>query len=339
LERIDRISLGLQQGGFQHLPEALTIDLSALFSQYGKSLEAWKSGSDVCRGKRIRSALAELYREEARIPPTEPADSTHRTSIRSKVSQLHTSMRQMLGAAALAAFETLYHSGGYVDEPSLPSDADNNQLAHELLFDRNYQLNTPRMEQINARLRAISPTFVGIGVEFERQRFIAQLKDGLLTQHRARESIHAAVAEAIRRGAVSQDQLVQGSAEACEAVHLWLMLTFALNQERTRLTKDTVPETLRFDVLRLNRLRSEFLDLTTRSAMLTTVRFAFRSMLLCPALAALTGHICTRETAYGDTDRFIAELGGMMDHFQLREVALENLKACVNPDDMVHRLM
>ena len=180
--------------------------------------------------------------------------------------------------------------------------------------------------------------FVEIGADFERQRFSTLLDNGVLTLRRVQGSIQAAIAEAMRREAVTQEQLVQGSPDACKAVHLQMMLSLALDGAPTSMTATTLPETLRFDVPRLNRLRAEFLDIATRASMIATVKFEFRSTPSCPVLAALMGHLCAREVVAGDTDRVIAELGSMMAD-RPRDVVLDNLRACVDTNDMVHRLM
>ena len=322
LERIDHVVAGMQGGRLASLSDDLTRDLPALFTEYITQMIAWKRISDAHKGHVLQSALAELYREEARVPDEARA---------SRIATVQSNMRQLLGEAALADFEAQYRSGTWDETPITEREDAYNQFTHELLFD------TPTPEE----LQAIAPTFAEIGVGFEYQRFKMMLDEGALTIQRARGAIQAAITEAVRRDAVTQEQLREGLPEACEAVHLQLILSIVLGEgRRTPATKDTLPEPLRFDVLRLNRLRSEFLDLTTRSAMLATVQFAFRSTPQCPVLAALTEHLCAREEAVaGDTDRVIAELAAMVGDPQLRDAALGNLTVAVNPDDMVHRLM
>jgi hypothetical protein len=340
LERIDRISLYLRSGrGFQTLPIGWTQDLPDLFSQYGERFVAWRKASNEYRISLFRSVLADLHRTQESIPASTPADSADRTSVRANISKVQSRLCELQGPAGIADFEARYRNGEYSPENAPPTVDDQNQLAHELLFDPNYQLTQhPRLEQANTRLRAISSMFVEIGADFERQRFSTLLDNGVLTLRRVQGSIQAAIAEAMRREAVTQEQLVQGSPDACKAVHLQMMLSLALDGAPTSMTATTLPETLRFDVPRLNRLRAEFLDIATRASMIATVKFEFRSTPSCPVLAALMGHLCAREVVAGDTDRVIAELGSMMAD-RPRDVVLDNLRACVDTNDMVHRLM
>ena len=333
LVRLERILQGMEAGGFRSLSHDLTRTLPDLCISYGALLVGWQAACNAYRNNLLRTALADAYGMEAR---TAPNDTAALDSIQETVARLRSNMRQMMGASASDEFEALYRSGRFNEARNAWSDDDQNQMLHELLFDPNYE-----PEGIPAVVRAVAPTFAVIGPEFERERLLGLRDEGLVTLQRVRVAVQAASLEMLQLEAVTHEQLVEGLPSACEAVHLQLMLHVLLGGSEVHTTRDTLPETLRLDVGRIALLRADLRDITTRCAMIATLKFAFRATPRCPELAAIMDRLHADDAVAGNAVQVIADLETMMtvDRPPLREATMESLKACVDPDDMVHRLM
>lgn len=342
LERLDVVLKRLRDGGVQRLPLDLTQDLSALFRQFTETYRTWQSERVSSRQARLQSALARLYQARADLP----AEGSAQESIRRQITQKRAEIQQLCGDAALIDFEQRFRNGEFKDIGLQPSDEDYDQLTHDLLFDPGYQLNNPNnnayLAQTNARLRSTSAAVTIFGVDYERCRFNALVKNGAIPMTRITAAISAAISEATQLGDVTQQQLADGASGAYETVHSQMIQLLALGDARVLVTKSTLPETLRFDVLRLNRMRADFLDLTTRAVMLTTVKSAFRSTPACAVFAALRAYLCTRgEGVASHVELVLADMERMTDGLQpleTRTTLLANLRVCVNPDDAVHKL-
>jgi hypothetical protein len=338
LSRLERILQGMEEGGFRSLSNDLTRNLPDLFLGYGALLVAWQAACNAYRDNLLRTALADAYRIEAH---TAPNDTAALESIRETVTRLRSNMRQMMGASASDQFEALYRSGRFDEARNAWSDDDQNQMLHELLFDPNYEPLNPDGSTASAVVRAVAPTFAVIGPEFERERLLGLRDEGLVTLQRVRVAVQAASLEMLQQDAVTHEQLLEGLPSACEAVHLQLMLYVLLGGSEVHTTRDTLPETLRLDVGRIALLRADLRDITTRCAMIATLKFAFRATPRCPELAAIMDRLHADDAVAGNAVQVIADLETMMtvDRPPLREATMESLKACVDPDDMVHRLM
>jgi hypothetical protein len=340
--RLERILQAMEAGGFRSVPNDLTQNLSELLTTYGACLVEWQSEGNAYRDNLLRVALADAYRLEAR---TAPNDEAALASVRETAARLQANMRQAMGAEASDRFEALYRSGQFTETRATWSDDDQNALVHELLFDPNYELRnpdgTPSTEDANTVLRAVAPTFAIIGPEFERERLLGLRDEGVVTLQRVRLGIQGASLEVLQQEVVTQEQLLEGLPSACETVQLEMILLILLGGSEVRVTRDALPETLRLDVGRVLLLRTLLIDITTRCTMITTLKFAFRSTPQCPELGAMMDRLHAVEAVAGRTDQVIADLEQMMpvDRPHLRETTMTSLRACVDLDDMVHRLM
>jgi hypothetical protein len=340
--RLERILQGMEAGGFRSLPRDLTQNLPALFMTYGASLVEWQAASNAYRNNLLRTALADAYRMEER---TAPNDAAALASIQETVARLRSNMRRVMGAEASDQFEAQYRSGQFTEVRNTWSDDDQNGLLHELLFDPNYELRNPDGSPstgiANTMLREVAPTFAIIGPEFERERLLGLRDEGVVTLQRVRLAVQGASLEMLQQEAVTQEQLLEGQPSACEAVQLQMILLVLLGGSEVNVTRDTLPETLRLDVGRVLLLRALLLDITTRCAMIATLKCAFRSTPQCPELEAMIDRLHVEDAVAGSTDQVIADLEQLMpvDRPSLRETTMVSLRACVDLDDMVHRLM
>jgi hypothetical protein len=98
---------------------------------------------------RIKHALIALYEAEQHLPSDEPEDSKLKVEFRSQIERLRSKLQQIAGVQALTDFDENRASGravapmpgGVGAYSALPGRLTNEQLAHELLLDPEFQLN------------------------------------------------------------------------------------------------------------------------------------------------------------------------------------------------------
>jgi hypothetical protein len=139
--------------------------------------------------------------------------------------------------------------------------------ALEFLLDR---VNAMRIDAANARLRLIAPVIKDHGIDYERGKFQDKLNDGTLTLERTTAWIRKAVADVVWRKVVSKEDLVSGKASDFYSVHFDAMLSLVASHDK--ITRDTSPETLLFDVHRLCMLQREYSGEVQVATMLITAR-------------------------------------------------------------------
>jgi hypothetical protein len=110
---------------------------------YLAAFEAWKKPDEAKLLKRIEHALVALGHAESALPASEPEDSKLVVEFRSQTDRLRDKMLRIGGADCLAAFDERHPrrprqgaSGGSILDLRLT----NEHLAHELLFDADFQL-------------------------------------------------------------------------------------------------------------------------------------------------------------------------------------------------------
>jgi len=186
-------------------------------------------------------------------------------------------------------------------------------------------VNDLRLDAATARLRQIAPELKDHGVEYERGRFQDNVNRGVYTLECVTAALSGAVDRAVQSEATSLEALRRGSDAAFAAVHQQLMRDLVLVEFSPPLLEGGCPETLRFDVRRLNDLRAAFVGLTTRSAMLTTLKHALRARpdVLDPAVRQLVE---------------AEDLDGAISGHEEGELLL-NLRQCAHPENGVRRLM
>ena len=191
-----------------------------------------------------------------------------------------------------------------------------------------------RLDAANERLRLIAPEIKDHGVDYERGRFRDNVDSGVYTLECMTTALQEAVDQALEGNATTLEELRRGSAQAFTHVYLQMMRSLVLVEHAPPLLDQHCPETLRFDLERINDLRAEFMELTTRAAMLTTLKHAFRAQ---PAV--LDAVI----DALGASNEAVVSIGNVAARMNVppvvRSELLCNLTQCASPESGVRRLM
>ena len=126
----------------------------SLLFDYLNCFKAWKVPDEAKLTKRIQHALTGLYQARRHLPEDEPESSALCEEFRLQIEKLRAKYRQIAGAAELARFdkESRYEetkisvdlptdsSAGARGGSGLPGRMTNEQLAHELMLDPEFQL-------------------------------------------------------------------------------------------------------------------------------------------------------------------------------------------------------
>ena len=147
-----------QLGMMQRVPSDLTAKFPPMLAEYLKRFKAWKGPDEIKLTCRIKHALIALYQAGEQLPKDEPADSKIRVELATQIARLRSKLAQIAGKDALKAFDEQIAKSGYKSVSSavacggegsgggasaydaLPGRMTNEQLAHELLLDRKFQL-------------------------------------------------------------------------------------------------------------------------------------------------------------------------------------------------------
>lgn len=145
---------------FQDVPHELSKNFVPLLFEYLKRFKAWKVPDEAKLICRIKHALIALYQAESHLPLDEPDDSKLKIEFKTQIERLRSKLSQIGGQDALKLFDEQRQTGiisgcsggsggsGNPNNPggaggayaALPGRMSNEQLAHELLLDPNFQL-------------------------------------------------------------------------------------------------------------------------------------------------------------------------------------------------------
>ena len=142
---------------FSEVPHELTQGFPTMLFDYLKRFKAWKVPDEAKLTCRIKHALIALYQAEDHLPPDEPDDSKLKVEFRTQIERLRSKLQQIAGEDALKKFDedrlsgalpSGSASGGNGNDKgagggayaALPGRMTNEQLAHELLLDPEFQL-------------------------------------------------------------------------------------------------------------------------------------------------------------------------------------------------------
>ena len=142
-----------QLGVFHRAPSELTEKFPSVLHEYLKRFKAWKVPDEIKLTCRIKHALIALYQAEEHLPKDEPADSKLKIEFRTQITRLRGKLQQIAGVQALADFDTEFSKsggkgcsggggGGGGAYAALPGKMSNEQLAHELLLNPLFQLDS-----------------------------------------------------------------------------------------------------------------------------------------------------------------------------------------------------
>ena len=129
---------------FMNVGYELTKDFPTLLFRYLCHFKAWKVPDEAKLVSRIKTALLALYEAQAHLPPDEDPESKLNLEFRSQIGRLRSKLSQIAGEAELRKFDN-----GRVVHPPCEHPAElgtvwsrmtNEQLAHELLLDPEFQI-------------------------------------------------------------------------------------------------------------------------------------------------------------------------------------------------------
>ena len=147
------------------------------------------------------------------------------------------------------------------------------------------RVNALRIDAANARLRLIAPVIKDHGVDYERGKFADKIRDGTLTTERTTAWLHTTLDSA----AGLADQVRSGSTVAALDLHAIAMISLINTTENITVTAEKVPETLLFDVSRLNKMKAEMTSLVCTKALLASITVTKDAAMLDNVCAAIEG--------------------------------------------------
>ena len=222
----------------------------------------------------------------------------------------------------------------------LAADADTQPRAFckalEFLLDR---VNAMRIDAANARLRLIAPVIKNHGIDYERGKFQGKLKDGSLTLERTKAWIHHAIQAAVATETVNMDELLEGKPAAYIRVHAKAMISLTTDPKAIKET--TCPETLLFDIARINELRRELFEAAALSSLFITTAHAVTAT-KHPAASTLLQEVERVVTSKEHITEALEEVTGLIrtaDWFPCKDTTIHSLERCVKEDDAVVRLL
>ena len=131
---------------FLEIPSNITKSFPFLLFDYLRDFKAWKVPDDAKLVCRIKHSLVGLYQAIRKLPSDEPKDSRLNTELREHIRVMREKLLEKGGAHELSMFDkdhppdTMSNTKGSAQGTELSVQMSNEQLAHELLMDPNFQL-------------------------------------------------------------------------------------------------------------------------------------------------------------------------------------------------------
>ena len=200
-ERICKIIQTSNNHSFQDVPHSVTKDFVPTLFEYLKRFKTWKIPDENKLVQRIKHALIALYNAQRHLPSNEPEDSKIKIEFRTQIERLRNKMIQIGGIDKLVEFDEQLQlqliDNDVVHDTNIIypefSVKNNEQLAHELLLDPNFQItenyNNPIFNHINELfnqsfwntleddLKLETPSYVRI------LKVLQEIRDGLNIMH------------------------------------------------------------------------------------------------------------------------------------------------------------
>ena len=143
-------------GYFSKIDFTLYKEFPAKFHKYLRMFQQWKARDLKRTAANIKGALHDLYEQRARIPADEPADSRLNQNYKKTISQLECKLQEYVPkseydsfienesrAIMIAPIEAKKLDRAAILRLEFPKSPE--QMAHELLIDRNFQLDERRV--------------------------------------------------------------------------------------------------------------------------------------------------------------------------------------------------
>jgi hypothetical protein len=207
LMQFERLCLELAAGPIQEIDKALAMQFPDTLNEYVSAFKAWKIPNEEKLASRLKHALDALYATEAEVEGCEQEAMKRRSEVRAKIERLRLKLVQVAGEPVLRAYETekkLPHLPvpGAPKSPLAVEDSTaslvqarltNEQLAHELLFDRNFKIKegggssaeSPVFQKMRASFHAafwaslVSDLRLSAPCYFRVVRVLKEIRDGI----------------------------------------------------------------------------------------------------------------------------------------------------------------
>jgi hypothetical protein len=171
IETFDNICFSIKSGiQFKDISKTLTKNFVLILFDYLKIFNEWKKLDEIKLTTRIKNALIILYQAEKDIPESDPPDSEIRIEFSKQIKRLREKMVHIAGSNILNEFDIQQNisltststSTSILIKKSnctIPKKITNEQLAHELLLNPNFQLDEQYISSKSSYLKQISESF------------------------------------------------------------------------------------------------------------------------------------------------------------------------------------
>lgn len=138
----------------------------------------------------------------------------------------------------------------------------------EFMLDR---VNAMRIDAANTRLRLIAPVIKDHGIDYERGKFADKVHDGTITPERTVVWLAGELDKVADFSARLHTKDIKVSAGAAIELHAWAMVSLITVGEEAEVRLQGIPETLAFDLTRINDFRREFKFVVTAKSVLAVL--------------------------------------------------------------------
>jgi hypothetical protein len=173
MELVERIAkLLVEKGSFSKIPKAATSTVTAVMFKYFRDFKRWKIPDEAKLTGRIWNALMALEQSQMQLPEDEPADSRINVEFRTQIARLRSKMEHIAGRAKLQEYDAARRAQRARPPPLLrigsigrlsSSRLSNEQLAHEVILDQDFQLNDHAGTEYTALMDTICENFHEVG--------------------------------------------------------------------------------------------------------------------------------------------------------------------------------
>jgi hypothetical protein len=197
------------------------------------------------------------------------------------------------------------------------------------------RVNAMRLDAANARLRLIAPVVRDHGVEYERGKMQEKIQSGEVTLNVTRGWLEGSMVRLIQQGESSVvEDVANGNGLGLVVAYGSAIVDLIENKELA------IPETLSFEVRRLNDMRDQYERLVVYSIVLLTVKQTVPNRAFMAERDMVKGLVAAEEEAVEDwKDNCISIAASIVGTDRLHAFMSIVEKRLANPTEAVHALM
>jgi hypothetical protein len=197
------------------------------------------------------------------------------------------------------------------------------------------RVNAMRLDAANARLRIIAPVVRDHGVEYERGKMQEKIQSGEVTLNVTRGWLEGSMVRLIQQGESSVvEDVANGNGLGLVVAYGSAIVDLIENKELA------IPETLSFEVRRLNDMRDQYERLVVYSIVLLTVKQTVPNRAFMAERDMVKGLVAAEEEAVEDwKDNCISIAASIVGTDRLHAFMSIVEKRLANPTEAVHALM